>query len=180
LRSKYLSDSVIKRATAAFLLVSTFLGPSFPLDALAQSITGEDLGPPSPDLDAEPAVPTRERFRWPLRGRVVAQFRGKSTDGIDINAPVGEAVHAAGDGVVTYAGDELQTYGKLILIRHDNDFVSAYADNSELLVKAGDKVRRGQIIAKSGQPSDGTSPRLHFELRKAGAPVDPTKYLAPM
>ena len=101
-------------------------------------------------------------------------------DGVDINAPVGEPVHAAGDGQVTYAGEELKSYGKLILIRHADGYVSAYAYNSELEVKVGDMVKRGQIIAKSGQTGDARTPRLHFELRKDGKPVDPTKYLAPL
>jgi murein DD-endopeptidase MepM/ murein hydrolase activator NlpD len=170
----------VRRAPLVVALAAMLAWPAEPRHALAQNITGEDLGPPSSDLDAEPAVPTREKFRWPLIGRLIAHFRRDANDGIEIAAPVGEAVHAAGDGVVTYAGDELKTYGKLILIRHDNDFVSAYADNSEISVASGDKVRRGQIIAKSGQPPNGGPPRLHFELRKAGTPVDPLKYLARM
>ena len=89
-------------------------------------------------------------------------------------------MHAAADGVCIYAGDELKTYGELVLIRHANGFVTAYADNSEIDVKEGDAVRRGQIIAKSGDSGDVPSPRLHFELRKDGKPVDPTKYLAPL
>jgi murein DD-endopeptidase MepM/ murein hydrolase activator NlpD len=120
------------------------------------------------------------RFRWPVRGRIIVYFKSGSNDGVDISAPVGEPVHAAADGIVTYAGDELKTYGKLILIRHADDFVSAYANNSELDVASGDSVKRGQIIAKSGQPAAGGSPRLHFELRKGGKPVDPTQYLAPL
>jgi murein DD-endopeptidase MepM/ murein hydrolase activator NlpD len=87
-------------------------------------------------------------------------------------------VHAAADGDCIYAGEELQTYGKLVLIRHANGFVTAYAVKSELEVKEGDKIRRGQIIAKSGV--SGNVPHLHFELRKDGKPIDPTKFLVPL
>lgn len=135
--------------------------------------------PPGASDRGSHAIAARDRFRWPVRGRIVRAFKSGANDGIDISAPVGEPVHAAGDGVVTYSGDELKTYGKLILIRHADDYVSAYAYNSELLVGPGVVVKRGQIIAKSGRPDTG-APRLHFELRKGGAPVDPTKYLAPM
>ncbi len=90
------------------------------------------------------------------------------------------AVHAAADGVCIAAGDQIQAYGKLVVIRHDNGYVTVYADNSELLVKEGDKVRRGQIIAKSGQTGDAASPRLHFELRKDGHAVDPIRSLVPL
>ena len=78
---------------------------------------------------------------------------------------------------MAYAGEELKGYGKLVLVRHDNGFVSAYAHNGELNVKRGEKVSRGQTIAKSGSTGNVTSPQLHFELRKGSTPVDPTKYL---
>ena len=121
-----------------------------------------------------------ERFRWPLRGAILKDFKAGESDGIEIAAPVGEPVHAAADGVCIYAGDELKTYGKLVLIRHANDFVTAYADLSEIEVKEGDPVRRGQIIAKAGQSGDAATPRLHFELRKDGKAIDPIRYLVPL
>jgi murein DD-endopeptidase MepM/ murein hydrolase activator NlpD len=89
-------------------------------------------------------------------------------------------VYAAADGVCIAASDEIKTYGKLVVIRHDKGFVTVYADNSELEVKEGDKVRRGQIIAKSGQSGEAPSPRLRFELRKDGLAIDPIKYLVPL
>jgi murein DD-endopeptidase MepM/ murein hydrolase activator NlpD len=92
--------------------------------------------------------------------------------------PEGTAVKAADDGVVAYAGSELKGYGNLVLVRHSNGFVSAYANNSELEVKRGDPVKRGQTIAKSGQTGNVATPQLHFELRKGSTPVDPTQYLA--
>ncbi len=118
-------------------------------------------------------------FRWPARGRVISGFgaKGGNGDGIAIAVPEGTPVKAAGDGVVAYAGEELKGYGKLVLVRHENGYVSAYAHNGDLNVKRGEKVSRGQTIAKSGATGNVTSPQLHFELRKGSTPVDPTKYL---
>ena len=130
--------------------------------------------------EAAPPQPEREKFRWPLRGAILEPFKAGTNDGIDIAAPVGEAVHAAADGVCVAAGEEIKSYGKLVVLRHAGGYVTVYADNSELEVKQGDAVRRGEIIAKSGQTGGAPSPRLHFELRKDGQPVDPVKYLAPL
>ncbi|MBB3808636.1 peptidoglycan DD-metalloendopeptidase family protein [Pseudochelatococcus contaminans] len=116
-------------------------------------------------------------FRWPARGRVINGF-GKGNEGINIAVPEGTPVKAAEGGVVAYAGSELKGYGNLVLVRHDNGWVSAYANNAELKVKRGDKVARGQTIARSGQTGNVTSPQLHFELRKGSTPVDPLPHLA--
>lgn len=130
---------------------------------------------------AEPAggIPS---FRWPVRGRIIAGFgprpNGTQNDGINLAVPAGTPIKAADDGVVAYAGNELKGYGNLVLIRHGNGFVSAYANASELLVKRGEHVKRGQVIARAGQTGNVTSPQLHFEIRKGSAPVDPTKYLS--
>jgi len=118
-------------------------------------------------------------FRWPARGRVIQGFGGRGgNEGINIAVPEGTPVKAAEGGVVAYAGNELKGYGNLVLIRHDDGWVTAYANNSELLVKRGDKVSRGQTIAKSGQTGNVSSPQLHFELRKGSTPVDPMSHLA--
>ena len=121
----------------------------------------------------------KPEFRWPAKGRVISGFgsKGGNGDGIAIAVPEGTPVKAAEGGTVAYAGEELKGYGKLVLVRHDNGFVSAYAHNGELNVKRGEKVSRGQMIAKSGSTGNVTSPQLHFELRKGSTPVDPTKYL---
>src|SRR5450631_110319 len=120
-------------------------------------------------------------FRWPVKGRIITAFgprpNGVPNDGINLAVPEGTPVKAADDGVVAYAGNELKGYGNLILIRHANGFVSAYANASELLVKRGDTIKRGQVIAHAGQTGNVTSPQLHFEIRKGSTPVDPTKYL---
>ena len=92
--------------------------------------------------------------------------------------PDGTPVKAAESGVVAYAGSEIKGFGNLVLIRHPNGFVSAYANNGDISVKRGEQVKRGQTIAKSGQSGNVASPQLHFELRKGSTPVDPTRYLA--
>ncbi|GAB1716252.1 MAG: peptidase M23B [Nitrobacter sp.] len=129
--------------------------------------------------EATGALPT---FRWPVRGRVIAGYgartNGKTNDGINVAVPEGTPVKAAEDGVVAYAGNELKGYGNLILLRHPNGYVTAYAHASQLLVKRGDTVKRGQVIAKSGQSGEATSPQLHFEIRKGSSPVDPLQFLA--
>jgi murein DD-endopeptidase MepM/ murein hydrolase activator NlpD len=120
-------------------------------------------------------------FRWPVRGKVITSYgaktNGKSNDGINVAVPEGTPVKAAEDGVVAYSGNELKGYGNLILVRHSNGYVTAYAHASELLVKRGDTIKRGQIIAKSGQSGEVGSPQLHFEIRKGSSPVDPLQFL---
>ena len=128
--------------------------------------------------DATNALPT---FRWPVRGRVItaygAKTNGKQNDGINVAVPEGTPVKAAEDGVVAYSGNELKGYGNLILVRHSNGYVTAYAHASELMVKRGDTIKRGQIIAKSGQTGEVGSPQLHFEIRKGSSAVDPLQFL---
>ena len=117
-------------------------------------------------------------FRWPARGRIIQGFKAGGNDGIDISVPAGTSVRAAESGVVVYSGDGLKGYGNLVLIKHPNGYVTAYANNAELDVKRGEQVKRGQVIAKSGDTGNVNSPQLHFELRKGSTPVDPTSYLA--
>jgi murein DD-endopeptidase MepM/ murein hydrolase activator NlpD len=128
--------------------------------------------------EATGALPT---FRWPVRGKVITSYgaktNGKSNDGINLAVPEGTPVKAAEDGVVAYAGNELKGYGNLVLVRHSNGYVTAYAHASELMVKRGDNIKRGQVIAKSGQSGEVGSPQLHFEIRKGSSPVDPLQFL---
>ncbi|MET4384711.1 murein DD-endopeptidase MepM/ murein hydrolase activator NlpD [Bradyrhizobium sp. F1.4.3] len=133
---------------------------------------------PAKAAEATGALPT---FRWPVRGKVITSYgaktNGKSNDGINVAVPEGTPVKAAEDGVVAYSGNELKGYGNLVLVRHSNGYVTAYAHASELLVKRGDPIKRGQIIAKSGQSGEVASPQLHFEIRKGSSPVDPLQFL---
>jgi murein DD-endopeptidase MepM/ murein hydrolase activator NlpD len=148
---------------------------------LAQAApTAEDRAAENPVKAAEAtgALPT---FRWPVRGKVITSYgaktNGKANDGINLAVPEGTPVKAAEDGVVAYSGNELKGYGNLVLIRHSNGYVTAYAHASELLVKRGDTIKRGQVIAKSGQSGEVGSPQLHFEIRKGSSPVDPLQFL---
>ncbi|NJL07483.1 MAG: M23 family metallopeptidase [Methylacidiphilales bacterium] len=102
---------------------------------------------------------------------------GEKNDGINIAVPEGATIKAAEDGVVAYAGSELKGYGNLVLIRHADGWVTAYAHNSEIMVKRGDTVRRGQNISRAGQSGSVTSPQLHFEVRRGSTPVDPVPLL---
>ena len=143
----------------------------------------------SPAADAsEPAATNAVRkanagmhFRWPAKGRIIAGFgpktNGQTNDGINIAVPEGTPVKAAADGTVAYAGNELKGYGNLVLVRHADGYVTAYAHAKELLVRRGDTVRRGQDIAKAGQTGNVDTPQLHFEIRKGPAPIDPMPLL---
>lgn len=150
---------------------------------LAQATTKVEEAPATAEApvkasEATGALPT---FRWPVRGKVITSYgaktNGKSNDGINLAVPEGTPVKAAEDGVVAYSGNELKGYGNLVLVRHSNGYVTAYAHASELLVKRGDTIKRGQIIAKSGQSGEVGSPQLHFEIRKGSSPVDPLQFL---
>jgi len=120
-------------------------------------------------------------FLWPVRGRVISRFGGKSkglqNDGINIQANRGDPVRAVEHGVVAYAGNELRGFGNLLLIKHSGGWVTAYAHNDVLMVKRGDKIIKGQKIAKVGSTGSVTSPQLHFELRQGKQAVDPLKHL---
>ncbi len=128
--------------------------------------------------DGTGSLPT---FRWPANGRVIAGFgtspNGVQNDGINIALPEGTAVKAAEEGVVAYAGNELKGYGNLVLVRHPNGYVTAYAHAKELMVKRGDQIKRGQVIARSGQTGNVNAPQLHFEIRKGASPLDPMRFL---
>ena len=134
-------------------------------------------GLPRLEADRSAAPAAGSGFRWPVRGKVISGFGprkdGSHNDGIDIAVPMGTPIKATDDGVVAYAGNELKGYGNLVLIRHDNGWVSAYAHASDLLVRRGDAVKRGQVIAKAGKSGAVDQPMLHFELRDGAKPVDP-------
>ncbi len=120
-------------------------------------------------------------FLWPVNGKVVSGYgpkaKGLQNDGINIVAPRGTPVRAAENGVVAYAGNELRAFGNLLLIKHSGGWMTAYAHNDTLLVKRGDKVVKGQDIAKLGSSGNVSTPQLHFEMRKGRQAVDPQKYL---
>ncbi|MEQ8664294.1 MAG: M23 family metallopeptidase [Rhodospirillales bacterium] len=153
--------------------------------------TGQTQAASVPVPDPKPAAPpvavptpppsSGSGFIWPANGRVISSFGPKSqglhNDGINIAAAEGETIVAAENGVVAYAGNELRGFGNLILLKHANGFVTAYAHASELLVKRGDKVQRGQAIALVGSTGNVASPQLHFEVRQGKKPLDPQRHL---
>ena len=139
--------------------------------------TGPRREEPRPD----PVRQTDASFDWPIRGDIILRFgpreSGRRNDGINISARAGDSVRAAADGQVVYAGGELQGYGELILLRHENGFVTAYAHNRRLLVAEGQRVQRGDVIAEAGSTGSVDSPQVHFEIRRGTRPVDPMGYL---
>jgi murein DD-endopeptidase MepM/ murein hydrolase activator NlpD len=149
--------------------------------ASSETAANVHLASPVETPSAEAGSNGAPGFRWPVRGRIINNFaarvNGSPNDGIDLAVPEGTQVRAADDGVVAYAGNELKGYGNLVLVRHSNGFVTAYANGSELLVKRNDQVHKGQVILKSGQTGNAASPQLHFEIRKNSAPVDPMQFL---
>jgi murein DD-endopeptidase MepM/ murein hydrolase activator NlpD len=169
---------------------STAAAPAKPVASAApkeaEPAQNANVVAPTEQLDKEAAklaegsgaVP---KFRWPANGRIIAGYgpttNGQQNDGINIALPENTPVKAAEDGVVAYAGNELKGYGNLVLVRHPNGYVTAYAHTKELLVKRGDQVKRGQVIARSGQTGNVNAPQLHFEIRKGASPLDPTRFL---
>ena len=140
-------------------------------------------GAPSPRAKPSlPSPPARSgRFLWPAEGRIISSFGPKQgglhNDGINIRVPRGTPVVAADNGVVAYAGNELKGYGNLVLVRHQDGYVTAYAHNSELLVSRGDVVTKGKQIARSGASGGVSEPQIHFEVRRGAKAVDPMTYL---
>jgi murein DD-endopeptidase MepM/ murein hydrolase activator NlpD len=140
----------------------------------AHAATSQPPAAPAP-------TPGGGTFLWPVRGRVLVGYGsrpdGTHNDGINIAAPRGAAIEATDAGVVAYAGNELRGYGNLILVKHANGWISAYAHCELMLVKRGDKVGRGQIIARVGSTGNVGEPQLHFELRRGNHAVDPRGFL---
>ncbi len=129
-------------------------------------------GPPPPEPNAREA----DGWAWPAQGALLAGFEEAGNKGIDIAGSLGAPVHAAASGRVVYAGDGLRGYGKLIIIKHNQSLLSAYAHHARILVREGQQVARGQKIGEMGD-SDADRVKLHFEIRMHGQPVDPMKYL---
>jgi lipoprotein NlpD len=129
--------------------------------------------PPAPDGDE------KVDWVWPAKGKIVTGFSdAASLKGIDIAGASGQPVAASAGGKVVYAGTGLRGYGKLIIIKHNGTYLSAYAHNKEILVKEGQQVAKGQKIAEMGN-TDADQVKLHFEIRRQGKPVDPLRYLPP-
>lgn len=141
---------------------------------------GQTAALPRP-APSQPPPQAAGGFDWPLEGSVISEFGpkggGRYNDGINIAAPAGTPVRAAESGVVAYAGNEVRGFGNMLLLKHADGWVTAYAHNQELLVQRGDRVRRGQMIARVGSSGSVDRPQLHFELRKGKQAVDPMREL---
>jgi lipoprotein NlpD len=125
---------------------------------------------------SEPVAAPGIKLSWPSKGNVIDRFEDGKNKGIDISGKSGDPIQAAADGKVVYAGNSLRGYGNLLIVKHDNTYLTAYAHNKTLLVKEGDTVRKAQKIAEMGN-TDADQVKLHFEVRKHGKPVDPMAYL---
>jgi murein DD-endopeptidase MepM/ murein hydrolase activator NlpD len=139
---------------------------------------------PPPAHDAPPPAQIGARgFIWPVHGHVVEGYgtshNGTQNDGINIAARAGSPVYASASGEVVYVGNELRGYGNLVLIKHEGGYITAYAHNAAILVHKGDKVARGQTIARVGASGQVDGPQLHFEIRMGRNPVDPAQLLPP-
>jgi lipoprotein NlpD len=124
----------------------------------------------------EPAADAGIKLSWPSKGNVIDRFDEGKNKGIGISGKSGDPIQAAADGKVVYAGNSLRGYGNLLIVKHDNTYLTAYAHNKTLLVKEGDTVKKAQKIAEMGN-TDADQVKLHFEVRKHGKPVDPMSYL---
>lgn len=148
--------------------------PSAVLPAASASAPAASGAAPTPT----PAATADDlQLSWPASGAVIAKFDEAKNKGIDITGKAGDAVLAAADGQVVYAGSGLRGYGHLLIVKHNNTYLTAYAHNQKLLAKEDQKVRRGEKIAEMGN-SDADQVKLHFEVRRQGKPVDPLRYLA--
>jgi lipoprotein NlpD len=145
---------------------------------VAAPIEARPLDAPSPPAAAPKETPKEaaSEFMWPVKGKVLAGFAEPRSKGIDIDGRPGDPVVAAAAGRVTYTGTGIPGLGKLVVIRHDNGFITVYAHNRSILVKEQQSVAQGQRIAELGA-SDADRPKLHFQIRKGAAAVDPLRYL---
>jgi murein DD-endopeptidase MepM/ murein hydrolase activator NlpD len=170
------------RPPAASIAPATVATVSPPVENGTTGATASPRGEAVAAAEAPPSQHGGDNFLWPVKGRVVEGYGtgpdGTRNDGINIAAPKGAAIEATGDGIVAYAGNELRGYGNLILIKHPNGWISAYAHCDVILVHTGQKVARGQVIARVGTTGNVDAPQLHFELRRGKKPVDPRQYLA--
>jgi lipoprotein NlpD len=188
LRLPYSEENLaaVQRADAPRVAVAP--KPEAPPPVAAVKPEPPAVAKPEPPAVARPEAPPpaarpdsdggdeRVDWAWPATGKVVATFNGASSKGVDIAGRAGDPVYASAPGKVVYSGEGIPAYGKLVIIRHNGTYLSAYAHNSQILVKEGQTVAKGQKIAEVGS-SGSESPRLHFEIRRLGKPVDPLQYL---
>lgn len=152
-------------------------GPATKAEAAAPAAAAVAEKPAEPKAAEAPAVGGDElAWIWPANGKTIGTYSESGSKGVDIAGKAGDPVIAAADGRVVYSGTGLRGYGKLVILKHNNTYLSAYAHNQNILVKEGQSVTKGQKIAEMGS-TDADQVKLHFEVRRQGKPVDPLKYL---
>lgn len=160
-------------------MVARPMAPLSAASAPAAPASSSAAAPAKTPASAPAAAESTEEvvsFQWPVRGNLIAGFDEAKNKGLDIAGKAGDPVLASADGRVVYAGAGLRGYGNLIILKHNNTYLTAYAHNQSLLVKEDQVIKRGQKIAEMGN-SDADQVKLHFEIRRQGKPVDPAKYL---
>jgi len=163
-------------ATPVLSSGSTAAAASAPAKPVAAAAAASAAAPAKPVAAASHSGEDELGWIWPGKGNVIAEFDEVKNKGVDISGSAGDPVLAAADGKVVYAGAGLRGYGNLVILKHNNTYLSAYAHNQSLLVKEDQSVKKGQKIAEMGN-SDADRVKLHFEVRRQGKPVDPMKYL---
>jgi murein DD-endopeptidase MepM/ murein hydrolase activator NlpD len=168
-------DAPLAPGQVVFVLGPQGVVPASSPDILPPSVLADQAPPGEGDEAGD------QRLAWPLQDVVISSSYGRrwgrKHEGIDLAARKGTPVLAARAGLVLYASDKLGGYGKMVVLQHDGDLLTAYAHNSSLLVREGDKVRAGQMIARVGQTGRASAPHLHFEVRRGQIPQDPLRYL---
>ena len=173
------SGEVVVRPVAQNSMTLPGAAPASGAASAPQTAPGAAASAPQPPASSPPAGDTADEglgFIWPATGPVLAGFEEPKNKGIDLGGKAGDPVLAAADGRVVYSGSGLRGYGNLVIIKHNNTFLTAYAHNQTLLVKEDQAVKRGQKIAEMGN-TDTDQVKLHFEIRRQGKPVDPARYL---
>ncbi|MEB2400911.1 peptidoglycan DD-metalloendopeptidase family protein [Parapusillimonas granuli] len=175
IRLNNITDPSQLRPNQVLRLDSSTPAPTAPAPGPATPVPVTPVKPVEPVSTVRANDASLISWAWPASGKIIQTFNA-NTKGIDIEGNIGDPVHAAADGKVMYAGNGVRGLGNLILLGHSNGFITAYAHNQSLLVKTGDQIKKGAKIAAIGQ-TDTTSPRLHFEIRRRGTPVNPMSYL---
>ena len=172
-----------KEAYSEQALVRAQQKPAEPVVATAKPVTKAETKPEAKpeaagddNKSSESSSNDEIAWNWPANGKLLGTFSEGGNKGIDIGGRAGEAVLAASGGKVVYSGSGLRGYGKLVIVKHNNNFLTAYAHNQNILVKEGQMVNKGQKIAEMGN-TDADQVKLHFEVRRQGKPVDPLKFL---
>jgi murein DD-endopeptidase MepM/ murein hydrolase activator NlpD len=178
------SSSVAPRAPSAVPAVASGDAPINPPSApkmINAAKPAQTAMAPAQVMSDAGAPSQSGKMRWPVHGKIISGFGprtdGTHNDGVNLAVPMGTEIHAAEDGTVAYAGSELKGYGNLVLVRHENGWVTAYAHSEQVLVARGDKVKRGQVIAKAGKTGSVDQPQVHFEVRQGQKPMDPTPFM---